>query len=209
MLHYNTINSATLELLRQLQAIPAFSKLRLVGGTSLALQIGHRTSIDLDLFGYLDADEFVVTNALNKIGDVTILKRSENINIYIINGIKVDIVNYPYSWLLDTLVEDNLKLARIEDIAAMKLAAITNRGTKKDFIDLFFLLKQYSLAELLKFYNKKYADGTIFLVIRSLSYFDDADTEAMPNMSTPINWQEVKDHIGHLLSSYQKNSQQP
>jgi predicted nucleotidyltransferase component of viral defense system len=146
MLHYNTINSATLELLRQLQAIPAFSKLRLVGGTSLALQIGHRTSIDLDLFGYLDADEFVVTNALNKIGDVTILKRSENINIYIINGIKVDIVNYPYSWLLDTLVEDNLKLARIEDIAAMKLAAITNRGTKKDFIDLFFLLKQYSLA---------------------------------------------------------------
>jgi predicted nucleotidyltransferase component of viral defense system len=209
MLHYNTINSATLELLRQLQAIPAFSKLRLVGGTSLALQIGHRTSIDLDLFGYLDADEFVVTNALNKIGDVTILKRSENINIYIINGIKVDIVNYPYSWLLDTLVEDNLKLARIEDIAAMKLAAITNRGTKKDFIDLFFLLKQYSLAELLKFYNKKYADGTIFLVIRSLSYFDDADTEAMPNMSTPINWQEVKEHISHLLSSYQKNSQQP
>ena len=101
--------------------------------------MGHRTSIDLDLFGHIEEDEFAITRALNELGDVTILKRSENINIYTINGIKVDIVNYPYSWLLDTLAEDNLKLARIEDIVAMKLAAITNRGTKKDFIDLFFI----------------------------------------------------------------------
>ena len=204
MLHYNTIDSATLELLKQLQAIPAFTHLRLVGGTSLALQIGHRTSIDLDLFGCVGGDEFAITNALNKLGNVTVLKKSENINVYVINGIKVDIVNYPYSWLLDTLDEDDLKLARIEDIAAMKLAAITNRGTKKDFIDLFFLLKQYSLEDLLEFYNKKYADGTIFLVIRSLSYFDDADAEALPNMCASVDWQEVKSHISYLLNNYLK-----
>lgn len=208
MLHYNTINSATLELLKQLQAIPELSNLRLVGGTSLALQIGHRKSIDLDLFGEVKGDEFAIINALNKIGKITVLKKSENINIYTINGIKVDIVNYPYSWLLETLAEDNLKLAKIEDIAAMKLAAITNRGTKKDFIDLFFLLKQYTLEELLEFYNKKYADGTIFLVIRSLSYFDDADNEAMPDMCTVIDWIKVKNHIRHLLNNYLKTTGQ-
>ncbi|MFA7232362.1 MAG: nucleotidyl transferase AbiEii/AbiGii toxin family protein [Victivallaceae bacterium] len=138
MLHYKTIDTETLELLKRIQNLPVFANLRLVGGTSLALQIGHRKSIDLDLFGKIESDEFSVAGALNNTGQVTVLKKSKNINIYTINGIKVDIVNYPYPWLKDTLVEDNLKLANIEDIAAMKLAAITNRGTKKNFVDLFF-----------------------------------------------------------------------
>ena len=80
MLHYKTIDSKTLELLKKLLCIPAFSNLRLVGGTGLALQIGHRISIDLDLFGKIEADEFEVTNSLGKTGKVTILKKSENIN---------------------------------------------------------------------------------------------------------------------------------
>jgi predicted nucleotidyltransferase component of viral defense system len=97
------------------------------------------------------------------------------------------------------LFDDNLKLARIEDIAAMKLSAITNRGTKKDFIDLFFLLKKYSLEDLFDFYNKKYHDGSIFLVIKSLAYFDDADEEEMPNMCIPVNWGEIKNSIRDIV----------
>jgi hypothetical protein len=178
--------------------------MRLVGGTSLALQIGHRKSIDLDFFGKIEDDEFRLAEVLNKTGQVTILKKSKNINIYSINGIKVDIVNYPYVWLKDMLFEDTLKLARMEDIAAMKLAAITNRGTRKDFVDLFFLLKHYSLEDLFGFYNNKYQDGSIFLVIKSLSYFDDADDEAMPDMLIAVKWEEVKNHISHILTSYLK-----
>ena len=137
MLHYKTIDTETLELLKKIQEIPAFSNLRLVGGTSLALQIGHRKSIDLDLFGKVEHDEFTIVDILNKLGQVTLLKKSENINIYTINGIKVDIVNYPYSWLKDIVFEDTLRLAGVEDIAAMKLAAITNRGTKKEYNNFY------------------------------------------------------------------------
>lgn len=94
MLHYQTIESGTLELLRKLMQTDEFKELRLVGGTSLALQIGHRSSIDIDLFGILDTDQFEIDKILNKIGSITLLKKTKNINIYLIDGIKVDLVNY-------------------------------------------------------------------------------------------------------------------
>jgi hypothetical protein len=181
-----------------------FTDLRLVGGTGLALQIGHRKSIDLDLFGKLDADLFAVSKSLNNLGTVSVLKKSENINIYLIDGIKVDIVNYPYPWLMDVVVEDSFQLANIKDITAMKLSAITNRGTKKDFIDIFFLLKEFSLAEMLDFYSQKYRDGTEFLVLKSLSYFDDAEEEEMPMMFYNLDWTAVKNHICTTLNNYLK-----
>ena len=209
MLYYKTIDTETLELLKRIQSIPVFDNLRLVGGTALALQIGHRKSVDLDLFGKIKHDEFTIAGILNKIGRVTVLKKSENINIYTINGIKVDIVNYPYPWLKDIIAEDTLKLANAEDIAAMKLSAVTNRGTKKDFIDLFFLLKQYSMEELFDFYKNKYHDGSIFLVVKSLSYFDDADEEAMPDMCIAIKWEDVKSHISQMLADYLKSNSTP
>jgi len=205
MLHYKTLDTKTLELLKKLQGVSAFSDLRLVGGTSLALQIGHRQSIDLDLFGKLDADEFAVSRSLNKLGKVTILKKSDNINIYLIDGIKVDIVNYPYPWLEDVILVDGLHIADIRDIAAMKLSAITNRGTKKDFIDIFFLLKEFSLSQILDFYKQKYHDGSEFLVLKSLSYFDDAEDEEMPIMFIDLEWDEVKENISYVLNRQLNN----
>lgn len=117
MLHYNTIEKPTLELLKMLQQTPVFNDLRLVGGTSLALQIGHRISVDLDLFGSLEADEIAITYALRKYKETTQLKNTQNIRVYLINGIKVDLVNYPYPWLNDVVVVDQLKLATVHDIA--------------------------------------------------------------------------------------------
>ncbi len=165
MLHYKTVNTKTLELLSKIQSVDIFKNLRLVGGTSLALQIGHRESIDLDFFGVLNIDKFEILTALNNIGNVKIIQSTKNINIFSVNGIKVDIVNYPYPWLEKTHLEDQIKLAGKSDIAAMKLSAITGRGSKKDFIDLFFLLKEFSFKELLSFYEQKYHDGSTFLVL--------------------------------------------
>jgi len=191
-----------LELLRKLQRIHEFANLRLVGGTGLALQIGHRKSIDLDLFGSIEIDNITMTKRINELGKITILKCSENINIFLIDGIKVDIVNYQYKWLEKPKNEDDLILADTKDIAAMKLAAITGRGTKKDFIDLFFLLEQFDLYQMLDFYKQKYYDGSTFLVLKSLSYFDDAEDEQMPNMLKRINWDDVKRHIINCLRTY-------
>ena len=96
MLHYEAIDPSTLEVLKRLLQIPVFNGLRLVGGTSLALQLGHRKSVDIDLFGSLEADDLAVSDALRVFNSVTIIQKSENITIYSIEGIKVDIVNYSY-----------------------------------------------------------------------------------------------------------------
>src|SRR5450759_1669451 len=202
MLQYHTIEPRTLVLLRKLIQIDEFKELRLVGGTSLALQIGHRSSIDIDLFGTLEPDEFEIDKILSKIGSITLLKKTKNINVYLIDGIKVDLVNYHYSWLEETIIEDNLRLAGTKDIAAMKLAAITGRGTKKDFINLNFLLQFYTLEEMLGFYKLKFNDASEILVLKSLTYFDDADEEEDPRMVVSMNWKKVKDLITLSMQKY-------
>ncbi len=88
------------------------------------------------------------------------------------------------------------------DIAAMKLAAITGRGTKKDFIDLAFLLQEFSLQQMLDFYAQKYPDGAEFLVLKSLGYFADADIEPMPVMLRDWDWNQVKETIKMNLDDY-------
>ena len=202
MLYYRTIHPKALELLIEIQSREMFNGLRLVGGTALALQINHRISNDLDLFGTLKADRISVMNELNEMGKVNILNRTENINVFTLNGIKVDIVNYPYSWLSSEIKEDRIKLADIKDIAAMKLSAITGRGTKKDFIDLHFMLKKFSLEEMLNFYEQKYHDGSSFLVLKSLAYFDDADQDVSPKMFTEINWDTIKETISKSVKNF-------
>ena len=202
MLYFETIDAPTYEILKQLQAQPAFKKLRLVGGTALALQFGHRKSIDIDLFGELDADEFDVLNQVKSVSPVTILKKTKNINVFLLNGTKVDIVNFPYPWLYPAVEQNDLVLAGIEDIAAMKLSAITGRGTRKDFIDLFFLLKHFSLPKMLNFYKQKYPDGTEFLVVKSLTYFKDAEQDEFPIMLIQQDWEEIKHKIAHEVNKY-------
>ena len=175
MLHYETIEPATLELLKRLQEITLLSKTRLVGGTSLALQIGHRKSIDIDLFGEVDCEQYELVDSLSEIGKLTIIKESRNIHVYQLDGVKVDIVNYKYPWIKPMIVEDELRLADIRDIAAMKITAIIGRGTKKDFIDLAFLLDIFPLDIILSCYEKKYPEASRFMAMKSLVYFDDAD----------------------------------
>jgi len=121
MLHFQTIEPKTLGLLKKLQALPAFNNSRLVGGTALALQLGHRKSIDLDVFGTINATPQDIQDACRGIGDIEISKTSKNINIFWIDGVKVDFVNYPYIWLEECVVIDDVRLASISDIAAMKI----------------------------------------------------------------------------------------
>lgn len=199
MLYYSTIENSTLELLKKLQSLPCLKNTFLVGGTSLALQMGHRKSIDLDIFGKVSADYLQLSHEIMGIGEMSIIKNSANIHIFILNGVKVDIVNYSYPWLELPLKIDDIYLAGLKDICAMKLAAVTGRGTKKDFIDIYFLLKHFSLDEMRSFYEQKYADGSWFLVLKSLTYFTDADADPMPFMLEKLDWYEVKKTILDIL----------
>lgn len=195
MLFYETIEPSTLDLLRRIQSEALFKECRLVGGTSLALQFGHRKSIDLDFFGKFEPDPLQIKDLLKGIGSVQVLQESKFIFQYVVNDVKVDFVNYPYGWISERVDEDNLYLAGPRDIAAMKLAAITNRGTKKDFIDLFELLGHFSLAQMLDFYKDKYTDGIPFTTLKSLTWFEDAEDDPMPTMLRDYSWEKVKDRI--------------
>ena len=99
---------------------------------------------------------------------------------------------------------DNIYLATIDDIAAMKLNAIIGRGSKKDFIDLFFILKDYSLATIMGFYTKKYNDGSAFLVLKSLIYFEDAEESEDPVSLKGQTWNSIKQYIRDQVRDYLK-----
>ena len=201
MLSYQTVDAHTLELLRQLSVVPEFSAMRLVGGTSLALQYGHRTSVDLDFFGTFDS-ELSFTSILRGYGRLSIVKETSKIKVYLLDGIKVDFVHYDYPWLESPLQVDGLVLATPPDIAAMKVNAIEGRGSKKDFIDLYYLLQRYTLAEILDFYKQKYPEHSVFRALMSMSYFDDADMQPTPRMFTNVSWDEVKEYILSQVQQY-------
>ncbi len=191
MLQLQTVDDKTLDLLTRIQSNPYFAATRLVGGTALALQIGHRKSIDLDLFGMVEINSLELNQELQAYGTLVLRNSGKRVHQFTINGIHLDIVQYDYPWLEAEICEHSVRLAAMPDIAAMKLAAITNRGTKKDFIDLAFLLSHFSLSQMLSFYRQKFNDGSEFLVIKSLVYFDDADEEPMPYMLSPITWEDA------------------
>ena len=196
MLSYQTVESYTLELLKKLMAEPSLTGTRLVGGTSLVLQYGHRNSIDLDFFGTIDDDPLSIRECLETIGHVSVLKETKSIRIYDLDKVKIDFVDYSrYQWLTEAITEDGLRLASPKDIAAMKVNAIEGRGTRKDFVDIYFLLQHYSLDEILGFYQEKYPEHSVFRALMSLSYFEDAEKQMMPKMFSKVSWDEMKAYI--------------
>jgi predicted nucleotidyltransferase component of viral defense system len=203
MLSLQTVYPNTLELLRTLMQSPILSDMRLVGGTSLALQYGHRRSVDLDFFGTTTSEVDELTIALREyVGELSLLSASKTIRVYNIRGVKVDVVNYAYPWIDEPIKENGLILASPKDIAAMKVNAIIGRGTKKDFIDVFFLLQHYSFEDLMDFYLKKYTDGSEYRALLSMTYFGDADSQPMPYMFEAVDWERIKESICTEVERY-------
>lgn len=195
MLQTQTVTPKLVELLDKIMTSDVFSDFVLVGGTSLALQIGHRNSIHLDFFGNVEIDEELFEKTISSFGKMIVMKKSKSILITQINGVKTDFVKYRYPLIADVTTVNGVRLASKQDIAAMKLNAIAGRGSKKDFIDLYFLLQEFSLSEMLEFYLQKYHDGSRFMVVKSLTYFEDADGDEQPQMFKDFDWQECKRYI--------------
>ena len=169
----------------------------LAGGTSLALHIGHRRSIDFDFFTRKDFDNRSVVQTLSGIGAFELFSRSPNTVDGSLNAVKVSFLAYPYPILEPFLERENILIADMLDIALMKLEAIAGRGSKKDFIDLYYLLNYYSLPELLEKHKAKYGAkiSNQYHLLKSLAYFDDAEHEAMPEMMERVDWDDVKKRI--------------
>ena len=200
MLSFRTIEPHTLELLKFLMAEPYLENCRLVGGTALALQYGHRSSVDLDVFGTIPDDNMALRDILDGFGQVNGEMTSRNIKSFIIDGIKVDFVNYSrYPWIDEAVVENGIRLASPKDIAAMKTYAIQNRGTLKDFIDYYFLLQHFTLEEILGFYAQKYPNHSMFRTRMALTYFEDAENKEYPPMFIKADWEDIKSFISQKV----------
>ncbi len=184
MLHYDILDPERKEILNKLEAFK--DKFYLAGGTALALQIGHRDSLDFDFFSRENMDTVKLFDQINEIfAGLEIIKTQEEKNTLSVNigHVKFSFLTYPYE-MVDKLVEaEFLNLASIKDIACMKLSAITSRSTLKDYVDLCFILKKYTLEELLDSCKKKFPNLDIGLILKSLVYFEDISEE-------PINFKE-------------------
>ena len=205
MLSIQTIHPNTLELLKQLASQPELTQTRLVGGTALALQYGHRQSIDLDFFGVLPEDKDELIELARRVGDVLVTNRTKMIVQTVINQVKVDFVDYSrHAWIDEPIQGEGFVLASDRDIAAMKVNAIIGRGTRKDFIDLYVLLQHYSLTEIMGFYKQKYPEFSEYRALLSMTYFDDAEMQDMPKMFIDTPWEEMKSAIIQAVKAYQK-----
>jgi predicted nucleotidyltransferase component of viral defense system len=184
-----------IHLLQKLQKNKAFDNYYLVGGTALALQIGHRISEDIDLFTNIDLDKNSIQTNLNLIKkkSFTIINESFAMFQTLVDEIKVDFVSFPYKPIEKVKCEDGIKYLGLKDISAMKLHAVSNRGTEaKDFIDIYYLLKEMSLKEMFENYMKKYMVDSVLHIKKSLIYFDDIKKSSWDSIKM------VKDKVDSL-----------
>ncbi len=197
MLHKETIDAATLELLKRLMGDERLQGFVLVGGTSLALQMGHRISVDLDLFTekefeaddlreYLEQNYHLQTDYL---AFATVKGEVE--------GVQVDCIAHAYPWLKPFAVEEGVRLASLEDICAMKLNAIAGNGTRiKDFVDMAHLSSRFSLEQMLKFYEEKYQANPL-MPLKGIVYFADINKNAPVKMADgkPLDWKSIEKRL--------------
>ena len=181
----------------QLQNPEFLADFYLSGGTALSLLLGHRESEDLDWFNLNNFDPVKLQPKLEALGSLTQVELEENtLNAYL-DGVKVQFLGYPYPLLEPVTIWEKIKISSLTDIACTKLQTIGMRGSKKDFIDLYFLLKQFKLEELFGKLKQKYsgADYSLPHILKSLVYFANADGQPMPRMHQEVSWEAIKKEI--------------
>jgi len=168
----------------------------LAGGTAVALHIGHRLSHDLDFFSDKKFDGVFLKSKISELGNFEDNISRDNNIIGIFNGTKLSFIYFKPGMTQVPQQFEGVHIASIKDLMAMKISAISQRGAKRDFIDLFFIMKQYELPiteVMLQYFEiyKMFKPNPIH-ALKSLTYFDDAEKEPMPKMRIPVQWHEVK-----------------
>ncbi|MDO8452470.1 MAG: nucleotidyl transferase AbiEii/AbiGii toxin family protein [bacterium] len=164
----------------------------LAGGTAIALQLGHRRSVDLDFFVPKEFNEDAWQQSLEESFQFKLMQKDKQTLTGTVKKVKLSLLGYKYKLLEKPESCFNLQMAALPDLAAMKLDTVIKRGAKRDFIDIYFLAQQYGLKELFIFHDRKFGEGREIMVKKALVYFDDADKDYMPDMLVPTDWKEIK-----------------
>lgn len=197
MLHKETVSEATLELLKELMQDELLKDFFLVGGTALSLQIGHRISIDLDLFSQNSFDKNTMLAALENRYGFQLSYQAANTLKGSIAGVQVDLITHAYPLVEPLLEIEGVRLASPQDIAAMKLNAISGDGTRlKDFIDVAYLSASLSLSAMIAAYETKYSMRNPTMVIKSVNYHDDINfKEPIAMISVNYTWEHIAQRL--------------
>lgn len=195
-MHPETLEPETARVLTRIaqsNIVAEGSGIYLAGGTALALQLGHRQSVDLDFFCEKGMSEGL-TESLSALGSLVISRADPTTLDGLLDTVKVSFFAYSYPRLFPTVSFSAIPLADPRDIAAMKILAISQRCTRKDFIDLAILLRIYSLAEIFVIFDQKYKPVSYLRthLLKSITYFVEAESEPMPRMFDALTWDEVK-----------------
>ena len=180
----------------------------MAGGTALSLELGHRKSLDFDFYTPKKFDNRKLLREIEeKFKEVVLIQSAEQTLIVMINGIEVSFFHYPYPLIYPPVKIDGVSLASKGDIAAMKIIAISDRGAKRDFIDVYFLLKEFSLEEIFQVVKKKYPNFNIYVALQGLTYFIDAEKEQKRRLYLfqSISWNKIKKFLIEKVKDYRKN----
>ncbi len=196
-MHEKALPKGSKELLARLKSSssPALRGWILAGGTALALHIGHRISEYFDFFRTDPVDIDRLHDAFSEIGPYETLQEEKHTLTLLTDGIKISFFRISDPFMFVTIPYSFFHIADIRDITLMKLVAICNRGSRKDFVDLFSILRSgMILKDYLDLLPEKYSKGrtNIYQILKSLTFFDDAEAEPLPNMLEPFNWEECK-----------------
>lgn len=202
----SAINPETKKVLEKIKSSNLAKDFYLAGGTALAIQLGHRESIDLDWFSAKIFSGFQIKNSLSALGKFELVSEEENALHGILDSVRVSFLFYPYANQFPLINFLGVKIADEKDISAMKISAMSSRGSKKDFIDLYFLLKKYSIDQLLDWFSKKFKaiNYNKLHIFKSFLYFETADAEPIPKMLKTVSWEEIKKDLTEKVRLFLK-----
>lgn len=200
--HEDSVQPELIKLLNRLMMNSAFDTFSLAGGTSLSLRFGHRTSVDIDLFSTEPFDSMLLQDHITTgFPGSHILNRTDGSLCVNVGGIKIDHLYHPYPLLESIETDGSLRILSLPDVSAMKVNAVTNRGSKKDFIDLYALNQNaIFLSQSISNFCRKY-NGNKFLAIRSVLWLQDADQEPDPVFLNEWTWAFVREKMLHLADN--------
>ncbi len=196
-MHEKVLPRHSVELLNQLEAdtSPLLSGWTLAGGTGLAFHLGHRVSEDLDFFRTDSVDVRQLHDVLAPHGNYEMLQEAEHTLTVLLHGTKLSFFHIGDPFIFEPVPHRFFSIADPRDIALMKLAAVSGRGSRKDFADLYVILQAPpSLEDYFRLLPSKYNASRLntYHILKSLTYFGDAEEEPMPRMLVPFDWQECK-----------------
>lgn len=192
--HRETVTDSVVRAIAVLGAAPWIARFYLAGGTGLALHLGHRRSVDVDLFSAEAFEPNDLIGYLRKRGTLSIVTTAPATLHVTFEDTKVSFLGYEYPVLDAYDAFNGVNVASPRDIACMKLSAIASRGTRRDFVDVYEIARIHRLGELVDLFQRKFAEVQFSKVhlLKSLTYFADAEKEPMPDMLVPVSWREIR-----------------